>query len=196
MRICLNDCFVMYVHHYAAVLESLHGVAENILGNCLHYIFHELGPVAFNTLQFLGSSDTFTGNTLTAKLVHADVGLYVGELSAGGYGDEQHAAFEGEGKPVCFGGGSFTYCFHYGTIDSPLEFNDIRICVSPCGNKWLKFFLFESHLQGSHGFSLQAGTEVQEYDDALGRRLVETITVYDDRFKVKFKSGIEIEIAA
>ena len=40
------------------------------------------------------------------------------------------------------------------------------------------------------------GTEVQEYDDALVRRLVETITVHDDRFKVKFKSGIEIEVAA
>ena len=40
------------------------------------------------------------------------------------------------------------------------------------------------------------GTEVQEYDDTLVRRLVETITVYDDRFKVKFKSGIEIEVAA
>ena len=43
---------------------------------------------------------------------------------------------------------------------------------------------------------LKQGTEVQEYDDALVRRLVETITVYDDRFKVKFKSGIEIEVAA
>ena len=40
------------------------------------------------------------------------------------------------------------------------------------------------------------GTEVQEYDDALVRRLVETITVYDDRFMVKFKSGIEIEVTA
>lgn len=40
------------------------------------------------------------------------------------------------------------------------------------------------------------GTEVQEYDNALVRRLVETITVYDDRFKVKFKPGIEIEVAA
>ena len=39
-------------------------------------------------------------------------------------------------------------------------------------------------------------TEVQEYDDALVRRLVETITIYDDRFMVKFKSGIEVEVAA
>jgi hypothetical protein len=45
-------------------------------------------------------------------------------------------------------------------------------------------------------FLSELGTEVQEYDDALVRRLVETITVYDDRFIVKFKSGIEVEVAA
>ena len=42
-------------------------------------------------------------------------------------------------------------------------------------------------------FLTEQGTEVQEYDDALIRRLVETNTVYDDSFKVKFKTGIEIE---
>lgn len=40
------------------------------------------------------------------------------------------------------------------------------------------------------------GTEVQEYDGALVRRLEETITVYDDRFEVKFKSGFEIEVVS
>ena len=45
-------------------------------------------------------------------------------------------------------------------------------------------------------FLTEHGTEVQEYDGALVRWLEETITVYDDRFKVKFKSGIEVEVAA
>ena len=36
--------------------------------------------------------------------------------------------------------------------------------------------------------------EVGEYDDALTRKLVERITVYDDYFKVEFKSGIEIDV--
>ncbi len=36
--------------------------------------------------------------------------------------------------------------------------------------------------------------EVKEYDDALTRRLIEKITVYDDRYTVEFKSGIEIDI--
>lgn len=53
----------------------------------------------------------------------------------------------------------------------------------------IRFAEMESFLSGQ-------GTEVQEYDDALVRRLVETITVYDDRFMVKFKSGIEVEVAA
>ena len=51
-------------------------------------------------------------------------------------------------------------------------------------------------LEELESFLSKQGTEVQEYDDALVRRLVETITVYDDRFKVKFESGIEIEVVA
>ena len=45
-------------------------------------------------------------------------------------------------------------------------------------------------------FLTEHGTEVQEYDGALVRRLEETITVYDDRFEVKFKSGFEIEVVS
>ena len=36
--------------------------------------------------------------------------------------------------------------------------------------------------------------KVEEYDDALVRKLIERITVYDDHYKVEFKSGIEIEV--
>ena len=36
--------------------------------------------------------------------------------------------------------------------------------------------------------------EVTEYSEALVRRMIEKITVYDDHFVVKFKSGIEITI--
>ena len=36
--------------------------------------------------------------------------------------------------------------------------------------------------------------KVEEYDDALVRKLIESITVYDDHYKVEFKSGIEIEV--
>lgn len=36
--------------------------------------------------------------------------------------------------------------------------------------------------------------EVTEYSEALIRRMLEKITVYDDHFAVEFKSGIEITI--
>jgi len=33
-----------------------------------------------------------------------------------------------------------------------------------------------------------------EYDDTLTRRLVERVTIWENRFMVIFKSGLEIEI--
>ena len=36
--------------------------------------------------------------------------------------------------------------------------------------------------------------KVEEYDEALVRRLIEKITVYDDRLVVRFKSGIEMDV--
>lgn len=43
-------------------------------------------------------------------------------------------------------------------------------------------------------FLEQQSTEVTEYDELLVRRLIEKVTVYDERFEVKFKSGAEVEI--
>ena len=36
--------------------------------------------------------------------------------------------------------------------------------------------------------------KVEEYEDALVRKLIERITAYDDYFTVEFKSGIEIDV--
>lgn len=44
-------------------------------------------------------------------------------------------------------------------------------------------------------FLNEQSSSIKEFDDALARRLLESVTVYDDKFKVRFKSGIEIEIA-
>jgi NMD protein affecting ribosome stability and mRNA decay len=51
-------------------------------------------------------------------------------------------------------------------------------------------------LEELESFLSEQSVEVKEFNDALVRRLIETIIVYDDRFKVKFKSGIEIEVVA
>ena len=40
----------------------------------------------------------------------------------------------------------------------------------------------------------EIGGQVTEYYDALVRRLIEWITVHDDRYVVEFKSGIKIDV--
>ncbi|WML28683.1 DNA recombinase [Neobacillus sp. OS1-32] len=36
--------------------------------------------------------------------------------------------------------------------------------------------------------------EMEEYDEQIVRRLIEKVTVYDDKLTVEFKSGVEIDI--
>lgn len=42
-------------------------------------------------------------------------------------------------------------------------------------------------------FLEQQSTEVTEYDELLARRLIEKVTVYDDRFEMEFKSGAKVD---
>lgn len=37
-------------------------------------------------------------------------------------------------------------------------------------------------------------TEILEYDEQLVRRLIEKVTVYEERFEVEFKSGMTVEV--
>ena len=37
-------------------------------------------------------------------------------------------------------------------------------------------------------------TEVLEYDEQLVRRLIEKVTVYEERFEVEFKSGMTVDV--
>ena len=37
-------------------------------------------------------------------------------------------------------------------------------------------------------------TEVLEYDELLVRRLIEKVTVYEERFEVEFKSGMTVDV--
>jgi len=36
--------------------------------------------------------------------------------------------------------------------------------------------------------------ELEEYDEQLVRRLIEKVTVFDNKLTVEFKSGVEIDI--
>ena len=43
-------------------------------------------------------------------------------------------------------------------------------------------------------FLEQQSTEITEYDELLVRRLIEKVTVYDERFEVEFKSGAKVDV--
>lgn len=43
-------------------------------------------------------------------------------------------------------------------------------------------------------FLLKQPTTLTEYDEPLVRRLIEKVTVYEDKFTVEFKSGLTIDI--
>lgn len=43
-------------------------------------------------------------------------------------------------------------------------------------------------------FLAKQETEITEYDESLVRHLIEKITVYEDKFKVMFKSQAMVEI--
>lgn len=43
-------------------------------------------------------------------------------------------------------------------------------------------------------FLNEQSCELEEYDEQLVRRLIEKVTIYEDKLTVEFKSGIEIGI--
>ncbi|MEA4806193.1 recombinase family protein [Acetobacterium wieringae] len=43
-------------------------------------------------------------------------------------------------------------------------------------------------------FLMEQSTALTEYDEALVRRLIEKVTVYEDKFTVEFKSGVTVDI--
>jgi site-specific DNA recombinase len=43
-------------------------------------------------------------------------------------------------------------------------------------------------------FLAEQTDEIKEYDEALVRRMIEKITVHEDRFTVEFKSGTSVDV--
>lgn len=44
-----------------------------------------------------------------------------------------------------------------------------------------------------NNFLREQPTALTEYDEALVRRLIEKVTVYEDKFTVEFKSGVTVD---
>jgi len=43
-------------------------------------------------------------------------------------------------------------------------------------------------------FLREPPTAITEYDESLVRRLIEKVTVYEDKFTVEFKSGVTVDV--
>ena len=43
-------------------------------------------------------------------------------------------------------------------------------------------------------FLQEQPTALAEYNEALVRRLIEKVTVYEDKFTVEFKSGVTVDV--
>ncbi|MGE5493724.1 MAG: integrase [Burkholderiales bacterium] len=43
-------------------------------------------------------------------------------------------------------------------------------------------------------FLREQPTAIAEYDEPLVRRLIEKVTVYEDKFTVEFKSGVAVNV--
>lgn len=76
-----------------AVGEVPHCEAEKIPADGLHDILHEFRTVGFDAFPLLCGSNIHVGDRFAAILVFTDTGLNVGEHSAGGKLDEEHATF-------------------------------------------------------------------------------------------------------
>ena len=52
----------------------------------------------------------------------------------------------------------------------------------------------KKRMEDMKSFIKEQPTILSEYDEPLVRRLVEKVTVYEDRFTVKFKSGVTVDV--
>lgn len=52
----------------------------------------------------------------------------------------------------------------------------------------------QNRLREMKSFLMEQDLLLSDYDEDLVRKLIEKIIVYDDEFKVIFKSGLEVEI--
>jgi site-specific DNA recombinase len=43
-------------------------------------------------------------------------------------------------------------------------------------------------------FLREQPTTLTEYDESLVRRLIEKVTIYEDKFTVEFKSGVTVDV--
>ena len=85
--------------------------------------------------------------------------------------------------------------------DARQDYDDITDQIDAIRDEKQRLLLEDAEKEGARQQMKMIGEfldgqqeKVEEYDEALVRRLIEKITVYDDRLVVRFKSGIEMDV--
>ena len=131
IRAAFDDQLIMNVTDDEAVLESFHGVAEDVAADGLDDVLHELWTVGFDAFPFLCISNTFIGDGFAAILVFSDTWFHVGEQATGWKFDEEHSAFIKEADPAYFRLDALRDRSFDSAVDVPPKGCDHRVGVSP-----------------------------------------------------------------
>ena len=186
------------MHHDGAAAQGLHGIAEDVSGCGLHNVFHELWPVGIKALPFLSGTDAFIGDTLAAELVNADLGFYIGQLSAGRKRDKQHAASAGKGQSIKAGRVLILHSLHNSTVHGPPKFDNFRVCLSPCIHQRRKLIFGQAHIDSAHCLECADAAAVAErqFSDFTFLTQVAVDTMLLDRDLKHLTGRSAVDIAA
>ena len=88
IRTALYDQFVVNVANDRTVGQGLHGIGQNVPGDCLDYVFDEFRAVRFNAAPLFVGIDPHVGDGFAAELILANSRFHVSQPSAGGQIDE------------------------------------------------------------------------------------------------------------
>lgn len=86
----LDDQFIVDVTDDEALTQGLHGVGKDVPTDSLHDVFGELRTIRLDPGPLLFGVNSHVSDRLATEFVLPDLGFHVGELSAGGKGDEEH----------------------------------------------------------------------------------------------------------
>lgn len=193
-----DDQLIMDMATDEAVGEGQHGVAEDVPADSLDDVLDELGTVGFDPLPFLGAADAHVGDGFSAEAILADPRFDVGEHSAGGELDEEHAApaEEADAVDLCLNplpDGGFDR-----PIDVPPECDDHGIGGTPGVDQGLQLFFLEPHFEGTHGFQGADGSAVAEgqLSDLALLAQVSVDSVLDDRNAEHLAGGGTVDVLA
>ena len=89
-------------------------------------------------------------------------------------------------QPICYNMWAF-FCIRYDV--RCLKYRKCLFTGNNVGRDELK-----KRITDMGDFLRKQPTAITEYDEPLVRRLIEKVTVYEDKFTVEFKSGVTVDV--